>query len=129
MKLVGDLLTNVYRAFDYRTEEEIYDTLDQSVAGDLLTEVYLEVQGALQLEGQGGASTKVSEVQVLSSEPKEGGEEGTIVTRCQWTVTGSIGHWGHVHTRTNKYDAELTIRAEDGRWQLTGMELLEEERL
>ena len=32
-QLLGTLLRNVYLAFDYRDEERIYDTLEQSVAG------------------------------------------------------------------------------------------------
>jgi hypothetical protein len=40
-EIVGALLTNIYRAFDYRDEDIIYDTLDRSLAGDMLTETYL----------------------------------------------------------------------------------------
>ncbi len=49
------LLHNVYRAFDFRKEETIYDVLDRSVAGDLLTRIYLETRRGLELQSQGGA--------------------------------------------------------------------------
>ncbi|MFK5923012.1 MAG: hypothetical protein QM496_12605 [Verrucomicrobiota bacterium] len=121
------LLRNIYRSFDYREESDVYDALEQSVSGELLTTVYLEVQKALQLKNQGGASTKVKEVELIQSEvqPAEAG----FVTRCQWTVLGSVGHWGHIHQRKNRYDAVLTIQAVDGVWKLTTMELKDEERL
>ena len=44
-------------------------------------------------------------------------------------VTGSVGHWGHVHNRVNQYQAELDIIAVDKRWKIDGMEVLQEERL
>lgn len=46
---------NVYRAFDYKTESDIYDVLAQSVDGDLLDQVYNEVYQSLILRDQGGA--------------------------------------------------------------------------
>ena len=60
-EIVGDLLRNVYQAFDYREEERIYDVLAHSVSGDLLTEIYLETQRSLEIENQGGARAKVKE--------------------------------------------------------------------
>ena len=43
-----DLLTNVYRSFDLREEEAIYDRLAVSVTGDQLADVYLEHRRAAQ---------------------------------------------------------------------------------
>jgi hypothetical protein len=42
---------------------------------------------------------------------------------------GTVGHWGHVHTRKNYSDAAVTIEAIDGAWKITGLELLEEKRV
>jgi len=127
-ELVGGLLHNVYRAFDFRAEGDIYDVLEQSVAGDLLTDVYLETRRGLVLENQGGARAKVKEIQLtdLSTEPSE---NGGIIATATWVVGGSVGHWGHLHQRRNSYQAELDIRPVEGAWKLLGMEVLEEERL
>jgi hypothetical protein len=46
-EIVSALLYNVYRAFDFRDEEIIYDTLERSVTGDLLTQTYLETRRGL----------------------------------------------------------------------------------
>lgn len=127
--VTGGLLKNIYRAFDFREESDIYDSLEMSVSGDLLTDVYLEVQRALQLENQGGASTKVKEVEIIDSEVQSGGDAPGFVTKCQWRVVGSVGHWGHIHERKNRYDAELTVGVVDGEWKLMGLKLLGEERL
>jgi hypothetical protein len=42
---------------------------------------------------------------------------------------GTVGHWGHVHTRQNLYDAIVTIKAVDGTWKITELEVIEENRI
>jgi len=126
--LVGDLLHNVYRAFDYRGEEVIYDVLEKSVSGELLTEIYLETQKGLELANQGGARVKVKTTEVNNAELlNRDGNHLTIAS--DWNVSGSVGHWGHIHQRTNGYRANLQISEIDGVWKLTGLEILEEQRL
>jgi len=127
-ELVGSLLHNVYRAFDFRDEERIYDTLARSVAGDLLEQIYLETRRGLELQSQGGARAKVKEValETLETTPADA---GAFTARATWQVGGSVGHWGHLHQRRNRYRADLTVAPVDGAWRLTRVEILEEERL
>jgi hypothetical protein len=128
-RLLTGLLHNVYRAFDYRGEETIYDALEQSVTGDLLTQTYLETRRGLELANQGGARAKVKDIEMLAVEPRSLGRQTGFAARCRWNVSGSVGHWGHVHQRTNRYEADLTVKPVDGVWKITALELLEEERL
>ncbi|MEE9244643.1 MAG: hypothetical protein V3U63_00450 [Gemmatimonadota bacterium] len=127
--IVAALLKNTYRAFDYRDENRIYDALEKSAAGELLTDIYLETRRSLEIENQGGARAKVKEVEVLSAvhSPLDG--ELGFVTLATWNVSGSVGHWGHIHQRTNQYEARFTVQAIDGVWKITGLELLQEQRL
>ncbi len=126
--VVGKLLHNVYRAFDYRGEEVIYDVLARSVSGELLTDIYLETQSSLELASQGGARVKVKDVEMISTVLKDrDGNRLTLVS--EWVVTGSVGHWGHVHQRINSYQAKLEISEIDSKWKLTGLEILQEQRL
>ena len=127
-QLVGDLLHNVYRAFDYRGEEVIYDVLEQSVSGELLTDIFLETQQGLELANQGGARVKVKSTEVTSAKLVER-NGNRLEIESDWTVSGSIGHWGHIHRRTNGYSARLEIREVDSAWKLTGLTILEEKRL
>lgn len=127
-QLVNNLLHNVYRAFDYRGEEVIYDVLEKSVSGELLTDIYLETQKGLELANQGGARVKVKSTEVQSAElVSRSGNQLNI--ESNWNVGGSVGHWGHVHQRSNSYRANLQISEIDGAWKLTGLEILEEQRL
>ncbi|MBT8462726.1 MAG: hypothetical protein KJO44_09430, partial [Gemmatimonadetes bacterium] len=127
--IVAGLLLNVYKAFDYREEEVIYDALARSAAGDLLTAIYLDTRRTLELANQGGARAKVKSVDVLdATHDPLGGDQG-FRTRATWNVAGSVGHWGHIHQRVNQYEAELTVRVIDGAWRITDLEVLQEERL
>jgi len=127
-QLVGDLLHNVYRAFDYRGEEVIYDVLARSASGDLLTDIYLETRRGLELASQGGARVKVKDIEILESALIDS-RGASLTVDSRWNVFGSVGHWGHIHQRTNGYHAKLEISEVDGVWKLTGLEILEEERL
>jgi hypothetical protein len=121
--IVGDLLRNVYRAFDFRGEETIYDALARSVAGPALQQSYLDIRKSLEIQNQGGARVKVREVKMVWC--KQSGAEAD----CLWEVTGSVGHWGHLHTRANRYEAGIDVRPVDGVWKITRMEVRDEQRL
>ena len=124
------LLKNVYRAFDFRDEEDVYDKLAISVNGDLLTDIYLQSRKSLVIEQAGGAQAKIKEVTVVEAEVQEPNKEkNAVAIRTKWTATGSVGHWGHLHTRQNYYDAILTLAVADGAWKISAIELLEEKRI
>ncbi len=127
--IVSGLLRNVYRAFDYRGESVIYDTLERSAAGDLLTQIYLETQRALELQNQGGARAKVQQVEIIDATTSNLAGEVGFTSQCVWNVTGSVGHWGHIHQRRNQYEAILEVKPVGGVWKITGLDLLSEERL
>ncbi|MCB1092439.1 MAG: hypothetical protein KDL87_12960 [Verrucomicrobiae bacterium] len=126
------LLRNIYHAFDYRRESDIYDTLAKSADGDLLTQIYLEIQRSLQVETQGGARVRVTDVDLRECVLKpnaEGNEPDRFVADCQWVAVGTVTHWGHTHDRVNRYHATMTITPVDGVWKLVGLELVNEERI
>jgi hypothetical protein len=122
------LLHNVYRAFDFRNEERIFDALDRSAEGALLEQLFLETRRGLELASQGGARAKVKQIELLALDA-EPGDGGGFVARATWNVAGSVGHWGHVHQRRNQYRAELAVAPRDGTWKLVHVEILEEQRL
>ena len=127
--IVTGLLENIYRSFDYRDESVIYDSLERSATGELLTDIYLETRRSLELENQGGARAKVKEVEMLDSSQEPLPGEVGFIARCTWNVAGSVGHWGHIHQRRNQYEARFVVKAVDGAWKITELELLQEERL
>lgn len=128
-QLLQALLKNVYRAFDFRNEEDVYDKLAISVSGNLLTDIYLQNRKSFAIKKAGGAQAKVKNVEILNIEAQRLDEIFTYSFKARWTASGTVGHWGHIHTRKNLYDAIITVKAVDGNWKITGLELLEEKRI
>jgi hypothetical protein len=130
LAVLNTLLGNVYRSFDFRGEEDVYDKLATSVHGDLLSEIYLQNRKSLEVTQAGGAQARVKEVEILDAdiEPVSRRSLG-MVCHTQWTAMGTVGHWGHIHTRKNQYDANITVEPVDGAWKITGLEILEEKRI
>lgn len=123
------LLYNTYRAFDRRDESIVYDRLAQSITGDMLTEVYLQMRRSMELENQGGARVKVDDVEILQIDEEQQTNQDRLAYECRWTAAGSVGHWGHIHRRTNLNDAVITIEPVDEVWKITNVELREEQRI
>ena len=122
--VIQSLLKNVYRAFDFREEDDVYDKLALSVNGDLLTDVYLQSRKSLQVQKAGGAQAKVKEVEVQEVTVHSRPDRPLAYTfKAKWTALGTVGHWGHIHTRKNLYDALVTVDAVDSHWKITGLKL------
>jgi hypothetical protein len=128
--LLQTLLKNVYRAFDFRNEEDVYDKLALSVSGDLLAEVYLQNRKSFAIQRAGGAQAKIKAVEIQEARAKRLDDKPlAYAVKGRWTASGAVGHWGHVHTRQNLYEAIVTIEAVQDSWKITDLELLEEKRI
>jgi hypothetical protein len=63
--IFATLHKSMYRAFDYRSEGDVYDALAKTVDGPLLRELYLKVRQGLEMQEQGGAVARIREVKIL----------------------------------------------------------------
>ena len=126
-KILDTLLRNTYRAFDQSDESAIYDVLARSVHGPLLEKLYLQTVRALTLEGMDGTRVRVTDMAVNVDRvlPLEDG----FIVEGQWTAVGTVGHWGHMHQRINRYTAKLTLEPVGNAWKIVGLEVLEERRM
>jgi hypothetical protein len=144
--IFSQLHQNTYRAFDYREEEAVYDALANSVDGDLLRDLYLQILQGLKMQEQGGAVSRIREVTLLEgkAEPlaqrsdsgslKAGEADGSpagrgFAYRCRWNVAGTVEHWGHIHSRTNQYEAVFAVEPRDAAWKITDVDVLDEQRV
>ena len=128
--LLEVLLKNVYRAFDFRDEEDVYDKLAISVSGDLLADIYLQNRRSFAVQQAGGAQAKIKSVEIQEAVAERLDDRPlAYAIQGNWAAQGSVGHWGHVHTRRNRYDAVVTVEAVDGAWKITDLEVLEEQRI
>lgn len=128
-KIVVSLLRNVYGAFEQRTAREILGSLARSATDDLLPQIYIDTQRTLLLEGQdtleggGGARMKATSLDLVSASVQRVGDTLEFVASCTWTVTGTVGHWGHLHERKVQRAAMILIRPVDGVWKIVQIEM------
>lgn len=128
--VLNSLLKNIYRSFDFRKEEDVYDRLATSVSGNLLSEIYLQNRKSLKVTQAGGARARVKEVEILDVQvDRLDGSPLGLLFRAKWTAMGSVGHWGHIHIRKNQYRANISVEPVDGAWKIIDLELLEEKRI
>ncbi len=128
--LTEQLLSNVYRAFEFRGEEQVYDRLAKTLDGAVLEEVYLDQRRSLRVAKAGGAEARVKDVFIESAIPTPSPNSASGFTiRTKWRIMGQVGHWGHLHTRVNSYEADLSVSAEGGSWKIDGFEVLAQDRL
>ena len=124
------LLRNIYRSFDYLQDADVYSALSRSADGDYLEKLYLQIKKGLILTEQGGAHSRVRNVQWLESEPTSHSTQAqSFSLSVKWEITGTVEHWGHIHTRRNAYRAELEVKAVDDEWKLVDLEVLDEDQV
>ena len=127
-----DLLRNVYRAFDYETESDIYDTLARSVTPEVLDGLYTQIYEGLVMQDEGGArskptSVRVEEVTVLASADAD---QSDYRVRARWVVQGTVTHMGHRHIRTNRHEALYNVvpHGEES-WRIGSSEILSKQQV
>lgn len=123
---------NIYRAFDHHDEQSVYDSLEKSISGPLLEKTYLAVREGLVMQEQGGAVSHVSGVKLVDGKllPPASGNRDPRAFDMQvvWDVEGTVEHWGHIHTRTNEYEATFTVEPEGDAWKITALDVTGQKR-
>ncbi|MEE2681452.1 MAG: hypothetical protein VX641_03670 [Planctomycetota bacterium] len=125
---------NIYRAFDYVEESDVYDALERSVTGDLLDELYRMIYASLVMEEAQGATSRVLavrpvELEIGSIEVDAARSLVLFTALYRWQVDGRVAHWGHMHERTNEYLAQLGVVGSSEGWRIDSIDLLEQERI
>jgi hypothetical protein len=127
---------NIYAAFRYRTESDVYDALAFSTSGDVLQATYLKIMEGLKMEEQGGAVARVKQVEILDGtrteltvpQQSKAQPEG-FAYRCRWNVSGTVEHWGHIHARTNQFEADFCVESVGGNWKVTNVDIVDNRRV
>jgi len=127
------LLRNMYAAFDYAEEEDIYDAIAGSVDGPLLSTLYGEIHRSLVLEDDGGAKCQIKELTIEDTsfgeviELEDGSQSYSVESR--WSALGGVTHWGHTHERLNKYTATFHLEPREGQWKICDINITEQKRI
>jgi hypothetical protein len=128
------LQENIYRAFDYTTESQIYDALQASVAGPLLDDIYSQIYHSLFIQlVDGAAVSRVERYALLNVAAldtlNDGAGDPGLQVEAEWRVTGVVAHWGHEHRRTHHYRGRYDISATPAGWRIVSGEILTQLRL
>ena len=57
----------------------------------------------------------------MGAEPASATIEDGFSERVTWQVTGTVEHWGHIHTRVNEYTADVGIARTSGAWKIVSL--------
>ncbi len=133
LAIFAPLHTNIYRAFDFTNQSDIYDSLARSVHGELLAELYDQIHEGLIMQEEGAAVSEVQdvrlgEVTIDSITPDDTGSPSFRLS-SQWQVDGAVFHSDHSHWRTNEYRARFQIAATAQGWRITDQEILAARRV
>ena len=133
VKVFRPLQANIYRAFDYEEESDVYDALARSVEGPLLAELYGEIYTSLVQEEAGGAVSRVRSVELLAAEVDDirRDENGrpSFAVNATWRIEGVVFHWGHAHVRLNEYQARYGVRRGPDGWRIASSQIMAERRI
>ncbi len=127
--IIETLLKNVYRSFDFKSENDVYDRLALSLDGELLRDVYLQTRKGMLLEDQGGARARVQGVEIVEIQSESLPNEVGLNFHTTWNVNGIVEHWGHRHYRVNQYEAKIMVIPVEGSWKIINIDLIEEKRI
>ena len=133
-KIFAALHSNLFRSFDYKTEEDVYDALARTTDGPLLKKIYLDMRKSLEVQEQGGAVSNIDRIEIMGGEISKTPvadadvESPDFSYLCTWELEGTVEHWGHIHRRTNRYEALFNVRNIDGLWKFTDFQAINEEQ-
>ena len=120
------ILANIYRAFDFREDEDVYEALDSVVDGPILRDIYLRVKRSLIMAEQGGTLAHANSATV--SEITKTGKKN-FDFEIKWHVVSVSEHWGHIHKQTTEFQAKLSLIQKNGFWKLNAFQLLDEKKI
>ena len=130
--LFETLHRNIYRAFDYEDEGQIYDILARSVNEEILPDLYDDVHESLMMKIEEQAISKVETVRNIESrvDLPENPDQPAYDVFATWEVIGTVKHYGHGHWRKNVSRARYTVEwIEDLGWRIAHCELIDQRRI
>ena len=132
--LFKKLHAGIYRAFEQREEGAIYDSLADSVSGDLLDSIFGQVFESLIAREHGDVVSEIVDVRVVAvtiTEPAHVDDDHgpTFQARAVWEVNSVAEHEQHTHLRSNQYEALYRVAHRPEGWRIVEDRILRQRRL
>jgi len=129
-KIIHQLLSHTYTAFNLKDEDELFTELSESVSGELIDDLYLDSRRRLNVGLREGAEVKVEEVEIINigNQPEGNFTKEGYIYPAEWVVTARVKHLQHIHFRQNRYTGSININREKEQWKISGIILKSEDR-
>ncbi len=115
---ITNLLATMYHAFDKHDEHSIYDTLAYAVDGPLLNSLYCDLYTELINDEADGALSTITNISIFDIATDEQATALQYTLTANWSITGSVIHWGHSHEREKYYTGTFTVQRFHDRWKI-----------
>jgi hypothetical protein len=120
---------NIYRAFDFTRDTDVFDALARSIDGPLLSTLHEQVYRSLVMQEEGGAVSRVrrlelNEARVLPDSPPD-----RVRVDATWIVEGVVYHWGHSHERRNEHRATFGLAPRPQGWRIVEASMTAQRRI
>lgn len=126
--IFSSLHRNLYRAFDYKEESDVYDALSHSISGEMLEKTYKDIMKIMNVKD--GPFIQINRVKIMDSRLMTSESNGSEVSiDCTWRVTGLVEHYGHVHTRVNEHRGIFTMKILEDIWKIVNLDIKSYERV
>ena len=127
---IKELHSNIYNAFNYSNESEIYNCLASSFSGDELDRQFYEFLKAIREFESEGYRNYIQEIDYdnITIEKRTNKQ---IRVYMKWKVLGLVKHQLHEHNRINIYEAVYRfekLKGEDD-WKIVDTQVLNSERI
>lgn len=117
--LTQQMLTHVYLATMLSSDTEAVSSLSAVLEEDLVEDIYLAMQRSLASSSDDGLLVNVADVQVSDVKSERFQESPDLLRcRCEWTVRGTVYHWGHRHPRELSLFGDIVFANSAKGWKL-----------
>ena len=117
--MMQKLLDEIYGAFDYEQESDMFDQLAQCISGPMLESAYNEFYKNLLVRKVDDKLMKVYRCDVEFCEAL-----APARLQCRWMIDGYIGHLSHLHKKIIEHEAVVALAPESGKWKIADLRIL-----
>jgi len=120
---------NIYRAFDFTRDTEVFDALARSVDGPILSNLHEQIYRSLVMQEEGGAVSRVRSLDMIEARVLHDAPPDRVRIDATWTVDGVVYHWGHSHERRNEHRATFALAPRPQGWRIVEASMTAQRRI
>ena len=116
------LLAGIYSSFDYTDDLQIFDALALLISPNSIESLYSSIRDSIIDRELGGVQARVDSIEIKKCKKIEYNKKKRAVEiQLEWDVNGQVKHWGHIHSRKNRYNGIITLVQTELGWQIENL--------